>query len=142
MMTWADYECWLLPLCVWREARSEGPAGMAAVAHVVINRMGKWQKSISSVITAQNQFSAMTVRGDPGTVQWPAINDKTFQLAMSVCDDALRGKDKDPTGGATFYRNPKTATSEWFQREIAESGKYEISAVIGRHEFWREKGAT
>ena len=138
-MTWADFEQALLPLALWREGRGEGVTGMRAIGHVILNRMVVWEKSLARVITDLNQFSAMTVLGDAQTVKYPLITDKAFAAALNIAGELLRGVSQDPTGGAVFYRNPKTANSAWFQKEVAESGRYVLSAVIGNHEFWAPK---
>ena len=142
-MTWADWEEALFSLCIWREASGEGEAGMRAVAHVVANRVFDPQcafgRGYAGVVAQKNQFSAMTIAGDPSTVRWPTPNDSSFAAAMRIATEVLRGQSIDPTRGATFYRNPKTATSEWFEKNIAQNPDFYLSASIGHHVFYARR---
>ena len=134
-MNWDTYDRLLFALCLWREAAGEGEAGMRAAGHVILNRMKAWKQSLATVITKPAQFSSMTIRGDLQTVRWPNRLDQAFPIAMALVDELLTSPGEDPTNGATFYRNPKTATSEWYERNIARNPAYRVSAVIDNHEF-------
>ena len=128
-----------LALGLWREARGEGFDGMRAVAHVFRNRVragwhdGDWYTNLIS----KNELSSMTVLCDPQTICWPSTEDELFKHAYRIAYKVINDDDpEDITKGAVFYRNPKTATSVWFQRNVVESGKYFKSAAIGNHVFW------
>jgi N-acetylmuramoyl-L-alanine amidase len=55
-----------LALTMWAEARSEGKAGMAAVGHVIMNRVhhDRWGDSVQGVVKADRQFSCWNAQ-DP-----------------------------------------------------------------------------
>lgn len=133
-MTWSDYYKTMLALTMWREARGESREGMRAVGHVIRNRMlagwGDWDH----VITAKWQFSSLTAPRDSQLIVWPDSPDSSFELAMQLANDIYLGNDSDITGKALYYRNAQTATSEWFQKHVAN--KMCKTATIGHHEFY------
>lgn len=136
-MNWDTHARALYALCIWREARGEGELGMRAVGHVIWNRH-RGGRSLIRVITDDAQFTSINPPGktyDPQLDEWPKPPDPRFELAMKLVDEIMAGKSKDPTHGATFYRNPKTATSQWYERHVVQSSNYRRSAVIGNHEF-------
>lgn len=136
-----NYEAFMLALVIWREARGEGDEGMVAVGRVIANRVahgwGDWIK----VITAPAQFSSISIMGDPQTVKWPQVPDKAWERAQELANAFVGHSGEalapDPTGGATFYWNPATATSGWFKHSV-ESGKLQKTVTINRHDFYRE----
>lgn len=134
----AAYEVSLLALCCWREAAIDGDPGMRAVAHVVRNRVNHkdFPNSFAEVICQKNQFSSMTLKGDAMTVRWPSVNDNAFAWALAIAEQVYYDPSAvDPTHGAIFYRNPQTATSEWYEENIIQSGHYQQTAQIGHHVF-------
>jgi N-acetylmuramoyl-L-alanine amidase len=137
MASFAQWEKSLLPLVVWREARGEGKEGMAAVLNVIANRV-KQGKGWAEVICSKNQFSSMSVLGDSQTVAWPNHADQRFLDSLALVEqlDSL----PDATGGATFYWNPQTATSQWFA-EAVQNGKLKRTVSIGHHDFFVESHA-
>ncbi len=104
---------------VHSEARGESYVGQVAVAAVALNRM------------ESNKF-ANTLRGvifEP--LAFTAVSDGQFYLtpsdtAFKAARDAIKGW--DPTGGALYYWNPKTATSKWVWSR-------NIITQIGKHVF-------
>ena len=137
-MNFVDYVQALLALCIWREAAIDGEPGMSAVAHVILNRANDhdFPNSFAGVICQKNQFSAMTFLGDPMTIRFPSKEDGAFSTALQIASKVYGLESSDPTGGATFYRNPKTATSAWFQKNVAENPGYVLSKTIGHHDFF------
>ena len=132
-----DYEIILLALVAWREARSEGPIGMAAVMHVIANRVKQGWGGWIKVITAASQFASMTVKGDSQTVAWPQTGDKVFEVALAEASIVHSGEHADQTAGALYYANLKTATSGWFFTNIANNPEdHPQTAVIGKHTFF------
>ena len=137
-MKFADYEIGLLALCCWREAAIDGSAGMRAVANVVRNRVNhkSFPDTFAGVICQKNQFSAMTFKGDLMTVKWPAATDGSFAQALDIAEDVYANPaSPDSTGGALFYRNPATATSKWYEQNVAQNPQYRITATVGHHVF-------
>lgn len=132
-----DYEIFLLALTAWREARGESEDGINAVLHVIRNRVNIWHKSWFDVITGHNQFSSISVLCDPQTVLWPRPGDVVFGKIQSMAAVVWNGAGDDPTDGAVYYRNSKTATSGWFQTNIAD--KKTFSCTIGLHDFWLDR---
>jgi len=126
-------------VCVWRECRHEPSLGQQGVIHVINNRSKKQQKSYYDIATASMQFSSMTYKADPQLSLYPSSQDIAF---LNIChwidivflDSTIL---PDPTEGATFYRNPKTATSIWFDNAIRD-GKLVKTVTIGNHDFFKE----
>lgn len=110
----------LLARAVYGEARGEPYLGQVAVAAVIINRVlsRHFPNTFAQVIYQQGQFSAV---GDG------QINLTPNQSAYRAARDALDGS--DPTNGALYFYNPKTATRTAFFR-----GRRVITQ-IGEHVF-------
>lgn len=91
----------LLARAVYGEARGEPYLGQIAVAAVIINRVLSWQfpDTFAQVIYQQGQLSAV---GDG------QINLRPNRTAYRAARAALKGN--DPTNGALYFYNPKTAT--------------------------------
>jgi N-acetylmuramoyl-L-alanine amidase len=138
MMMNREVDIVLVALTAWREARGEGAQGMNAVLHVMLNRSKAWGKTIRQIVVQRNQFSSMTVQGDPDTVMWPMETDKAFQAALVETEKVLSGQDDDPTDNALYYYNPNTATSSWFLQNIVNSPRWHPqTATIGNHTFFK-----
>ncbi|MBQ3502465.1 MAG: spore cortex-lytic enzyme [Clostridia bacterium] len=112
-------DLYLLAKLVHSEARGESYTGQVAVAAVVLNRVddSRFPNTIAGVIYQPWAFTA--------------INDGQFNLepnntAYQAAKDAMNGW--DPTYGAVYYYNPKTATSAWIRST-------KTVTVIGQHVF-------
>ena len=117
--TYNNNDLYLLAKLVHSEARGESYTGQVAVAAVVLNRVddSRFPNTIAGVIYQPWAFTA--------------INDGQFNLepnqtAYQAARDAMNGW--DPTYGAVYYYNPKTATSAWIR------GTKTVT-TIGRHVF-------
>lgn len=140
-------DCWqttarfLLALTMWREARGEPDPGMLAVGCVVRNRVARnHQATWIGTMTAPHQFTSISVIGDSQTVRWPSLPSPAWERAWGLSGAIMGvsgGPVDDPTGGATFYRNPATATSGWFDHQVA-TGKLQETVTIGNHVFYTE----
>lgn len=107
---------------LYGEARGEGAEGMAAVAHVIINRRwdskGRWPKSIEKVCHQPWQFSCWN-NGDPNRDKIKALTEEDlatnydWRLAYSVAMACLAGVGEDVTEGANHYFNPNVVYPEW-----------------------------
>jgi len=137
---------WVLSRVVFLESRGEPLDGQEAVAGVVLNRRfhpSDWPNSIKAVCLEPRQFSCF----DSGAGGLPAItlrypwlkNPKDWAIAKDVARRALDLAMVDRVPGANFYRNPRTATSGWFQRQV-DSGRFILVRSIGHHDFYRLKG--
>lgn len=112
-------DLYLLAKLVHSEARGEIYTGQVAVAAVVLNRVkdSRFPNTIAGVIYQPWAFTA--------------INDGQFalepnQTSYQAARDAMNGW--DPTYGAVYYYNPKTATSAWIRST-------KTVTTIGRHVF-------
>ena len=101
------------------EARGEPYTGQVAVGAVIINRVEhpSFPNTISGVLFQPGAFSALY----DGQYDEP-IADSAYQAAR----DAINGV--DPSGGAIYYYNPKTATNQWIRSRP-------VITTIGRHVF-------
>jgi len=109
----------LLARLIFGEARGEPYLGKVAVAAVVLNRVRNagFPNTIAGVIYQAGAFDAVT--------------DGQFYLtpdadAYRAARDALNGW--DPTYGALYYFNPRTATNAWIWSRA-------VRLQIGKHWF-------
>ena len=109
----------LLAKCVHAEARGESYVGQVAVAAVILNRVKspKFPNTIAGVIYQPYAFTC---------VNDGQINLSPNQSAYNAAQDAMNGW--DPTYGAIYYYNPKTATSSWIRTRST-------TVTIGKHVF-------
>ena len=114
-----DSEVYTLARLVHGEARGEPYTGKVAVAAVVLNRVKSpsFPNTISGVIYQTGAFDA---------VKDGQINLTPNEDSIRAARDAMNGW--DPTGGALYYYNPATATSDWIWTR-------QVTLVIGKHNF-------
>lgn len=112
-------DLYLLAKLIAAEARGESYTGQVAVGAVVLNRVEhpSFPDSVAGVIYQAGAFSC--VRDSNWNVEPTAASQKAAR-------DALNGW--DPTGGAIYYYNPKTASSKWIRTRP-------IMCSIGNHVF-------
>ncbi|WP_044641667.1 spore cortex-lytic enzyme [Risungbinella massiliensis] len=107
----------LLAQAVHAEARGEPYIGQVAVAGVILNRIDSelFPDTISGIIFQPLAFEAVA----DGQI-WLEPNES----ARKAVRDAINGW--DPSGGATYYFNPVTATSKWIwsRPQIKKIGKH------------------
>ena len=110
---------WLLAKLIAAEARGESYKGQVAVGAVVLNRVAhpSFPDSVSGVIYQKGAFSC--------------VNDSNWSVApnaasRSAARDAINGW--DPSGGAIYYYNPRTAKSQWIRTRP-------VICTIGNHVF-------
>jgi hypothetical protein len=115
------------------EAGGEPPEGMAAVAHVALNRLSNnygGAHTLSQVVNAPHQFEAMSRGRQPD----PAA----MQRAAQVVDGVLGGQIPDPTGGKINFLNPELQGQLGRRQPAWASGS---NQRIGRHVFYGGGGA-
>lgn len=132
------------------EAANQGDLGLAAVAHVITNRVAdpRWPKSIAAVALEKKQFSVW----NDGAVPNYGPGNPMYEKAGVIFDAVVSGKHVDPTNGATHYYSPKgmellvasgkqgNVIPGWAKQTAAESGG---EVVIGGHIFsGKSKGTT
>lgn len=115
-----------LAKAIYAEARGEPFAGQVAVGAVILNRVksGEFPDTITGVILQQGR----------GTYQFSPVQDGSIklepdELALQAALQAICGW--DPTGGALFFYNPRTATDDWIRT-------LPVVARIGNHVFARK----
>lgn len=109
----------LLARVISAEARGEPYSGQVAVGAVILNRVGhpSFPGTIAGVVYQPGAFSCM----DDGQIDQP-VADSSVRAAREAMNGA------DPSGGAIYYFNPSTATSNWiWSRPLIK--------VIGKHRF-------
>jgi len=109
----------LLARLISAEARGEPYVGQVAVGAVVLNRMKhpSFPNTMSGVIYQPGAFSCLY----DGQFNQP-VADSAYKAAR----DAMNGW--DPSGGAIYYFNPVTATSDWIWSRP-------LIVTIGKHRF-------
>lgn len=107
----------LMANAVHGEARGEPYEGQVAVAAVILNRVNSptFPNTISGVIFEPRAFTAVA----DGQI-WLTPNETAKRAVL----DAINGW--DPSGNATYYFNPDTATSAWIwtRPQIKRIGKH------------------
>ena len=112
-------DVYLLARLISAEARGEPYVGQVAVGAVVLNRVRhpSFPSSVSGVIYQTDAFTC---------VSDGQFNEPIAESAYRAAQDALGGW--DPSGGAIYYFNPSTATSQWIWSRP-------LIVTIGSHRF-------
>ena len=137
-MTYDQDDVQNVALCSWKEARGDGIAACYYVMHVIVNRVGKpgFAHTVHDVIYGKNQFSSMSIPTDLEYNLQPPATDPVWIACLADAPNVLGGDD-DPTKGAIWYANPKTATSGWFATNIAGNPVlHPVLCTIGHHVFY------
>lgn len=113
----SDYN--MLARVISAEARGESYEGQVAVGAVILNRVShsSFPDTIAGVCYQPGAFTCMTDG---------QINVSVADSAYRAARDALNGW--DPSGGAIYYYNPKTAKSSWIRSRP-------VIKTIGNHVF-------
>lgn len=117
--SYSEADISLLARLIYGEARGESYVGQVAVGAVVMNRIksSSFPNTMAGVIYQKYAFTAV----DDGQ-----INLTPNATARKAAIDAMNGW--DPSYGAIYYYNPRTATSSWiFSRKT--------TVTIGNHVF-------
>lgn len=109
----------LLARLISAEARGEPYSGQVAVGAVVLNRVESpaFPNTMSGVIYQSGAFSCI----NDGQF-WKPVADSAYKAAREAINGA------DPSGGAIYYYNPRTATSKWILSR-------RVLTTIGNHRF-------
>ncbi|ACL22430.1 cell wall hydrolase [Desulfitobacterium hafniense] len=109
----------LLARVIHAEARGEDFEGQVAVGAVVLNRVEdqRFPNTIHDVVYQPGAFTAVLDK---------QIHLTPNQSAYRAAEAALNGE--DPTGGAIYYYNPRTATDRWIKTRP-------VVKTIGNHTF-------
>ena len=116
---YSSSDAWLLAKLIAAEARGESYTGQVAVGAVVLNRVAhsSFPDTVAGVIYQAGAFSCVT------DSNWNVSPSATAQKAAR---DAMNGW--DPSGGAIYYYNPRTAQSKWIRSRP-------VICTIGNHVF-------
>jgi len=119
-------ELLLLARIIYAEARGESFSGQVAVGAVILNRVANpcFPKTISEVIMESNPYVYQFSPVEDGSIKL-----EPDEIAINAAIQAFMKK--DPTNGALFFYNPKTATDNWIRR-------LPVIARIGNHVFARK----
>lgn len=109
----------LLARTISAESRGEPYQGQVAVGAVILNRIEhpSFPNTMAGVIYQNGAFSCI----DDGQMDEPV-----YEISKKAAIDALNGW--DPSGGAIYYYNPKTATNQWIRSRP-------VIVTIGAHIF-------
>lgn len=109
----------LLARIISAESRGDPYVGQVAVGAVILNRVKhpSFPNTIAGVVYQKGAFTAVV----DGQFDQPVASS-----AYKAAQDAMNGW--DPTGGAIYYYNPKTATSAWIRTRP-------VITTIGNHVF-------
>lgn len=115
----SEGDVWLLAKLIAAEARGESYTGQVAVGAVVLNRVAhpSFPDSVAGVIYQKGAFSCVT------DANW---NVSPTAASQKAARDAMNGW--DPSGGAIYYYNPRTATNRWIRTRP-------VLCTIGNHVF-------
>jgi N-acetylmuramoyl-L-alanine amidase len=115
----SEADVMLLARVINGEARGEPYIGQVAVAAVILNRVetSGFPNTLSGVIYQPGAFDA---------VADGQVNLQPKESCIKAARDAINGW--DPTGGAIYYYNPKTATNQWIRSRP-------IVYTVGNHVF-------
>lgn len=129
------------------EAAGEGDEGLAAVAHVLLNRQdaGKYGGSLYDIAHAPKQFSAWNSKGNGGNgLVDVSADDPRYQEARQIAEQVLNGQHEDNTGGATNYFAPKGMTGKNGTKKGDPDWASQMSytTTIGGHKFYSDDSAA
>jgi spore germination cell wall hydrolase CwlJ-like protein len=119
---------------IYWEAKSEGTAGMEAIANVVMNRLGHqgFPDTVCGVVRQGHERGACQFSwwcdGRPDD----AKENESYVMAKEVARKALNRQLPDRTGGALYFHHRKV-TPRW-------SARYIKTASVGDHVFYKPRG--
>lgn len=123
----------MFSLCLWREARGEGDAGMVAVGCVLRNRVMRHRTNYYIEVTAPWQFSSITAKSDPQLGLYPREADTSWQSAQRLAAGIIDRSIADVTDGATLYYDDSIGfPASW------DKDKVKATVKIGRINFFEE----
>lgn len=119
---------------IYWEARSDGAAGMEAIANVVMNRLGHegFPSTICGVVTeGREKGSCQFSWWCDGRLD-DAEEEEPYAIAKEIARKALNRQLKDRTGGALYYHRRNVPPS-W-------SAEYIKTVEVGKHVFYKPPG--
>ena len=118
---------------IYWEAKSEGVAGMEAIANVVMNRLGHegFPDTICGVVRQGHERGACQFSWWCDGRSDNAKESDSYVTAKEVARKALNRQLPDRTGGALYFHHRKV-TPQW-------SAKYIRTASVGEHLFYKPR---
>lgn len=108
------------------EALGEGPAGMAAVAHVINTRAMQTGKTPQQVISEAGQFSGVS---NPGSSVAQSMKDPAIRAQVEqIWNGVTSGSIPNPYPGGDFFHTPQVSP-DW-------SNSYTKLGQLGNHIFY------
>ena len=131
-----DHAITCLSRTIYWEAKSEGAAGMEAIANVVMNRLGHkgFPNTICEVVRQGHERGACQFSWWCDGRSDDAEEDKPYAIAKEIARKALNRQLTDRTGGALYFHQRK-ATPSW-------SAEYIKTVEVGEHVFYKPHGGT
>ncbi|MBU4526447.1 MAG: cell wall hydrolase [Desulfomicrobium sp.] len=116
---------------IYWEARGEETAGIEAIAHVVMNRLGHegFPDTICEVVMQGSEQGACQFSWWCDGLSDDAQEEEAYFLAKEIARKTLNKQLQDRTGGALYFHR-KDVTPQW-------SAEYLRTVVIGRHIFYK-----
>jgi len=129
----SDTDIDIMARTIAAEAGGESLKGQIGVGYVILNRtLNEWQgkETVNDIIKSPYQFSVWNEDSeiDPTTI---TPDDSRYKSALKVIEGITSSKYKDPTGGAAYYWNPKTAKRKTWMSPAEKENKL----TIGKHTF-------
>lgn len=126
-------DLFMLALCLYREARGDGDAGMTAVGCVVRNRVHRRNSSYYAEVVKPWQFSSITATGDSQLIKYPAALDASWVKAQAIAQGIIGGTIVDTTEGSTlYYANTIPFPKNWNKAVIT------ATVTVGNQYFFKE----
>lgn len=125
---------------IWGEARNQGDNGMAAVAHVMMNRLasGNYGKSLSEIALAKNQFEPWGNAATKKAMEKLSPSSPEYKRIGSILDQVMTGHLPDITNGADMFYAPKAQAA--MGRKPPSWGTGTPIARVGDHDFFHSGG--
>lgn len=125
----SEFRC--LATTVYWESNQEPHEGQIAVAHVVLNRVGRrgFAETICGVVHQGNGTPSCQFQWYCRGADHRRKNAEGWAEAQRVARQAL--DEADPTGGALYFHRAALGHQKWAH------GRYRDARVIGRHIFFR-----
>jgi spore germination cell wall hydrolase CwlJ-like protein len=123
-----------LQRALYFEARGEGERGLAAVAHVALNRVGTRpnRATVCDVVREPGQF-APYLNGDPDEADLVESDEDGYQLAIEIAAEVMAGYLPDPSrGGRYFYAPAVLKVAPAWAKGLKETAR------VGGHRFFAE----
>ena len=121
---------------IYWEARGEDAAGIEAIAHVVMNRLGHegFPDTICEVVRQGREEGACQFSWWCDGRADDAQEDAAYSAAKEIARKVLNKQTPDRTGGALYFHQKKV-TPDW-------SSKYVKTVEVGDHVFYKPRAGA